>query len=283
MLTVAELLAEATTRLRATSPTPRLDAELLLAHTLRWSRTRVLAERMATPTAEQEAAFRQLLARRIDLEPVAYLVGEKEFYGRVFEVSPDVLVPRPDTELLIEVALGWARRYSADPLEIADIGVGSGIIAATLAAELPQAHVVGVDVSAAALAMAQRNVERLGLAGRVILIEGDLLAPLPHPVDLLASNPPYTLLEQIDENVRRHEPHLALDGGADGLALYRRLLAGAPAVVRPGGCVILEIGAWQGADVAALAQAAFPAATVSVHRDLADNERVVLVETARKY
>ena len=296
--TIGAALAWAAGLLRQAGATPRLDAELLLAHVLGWPRARLLAEGRQPLAADQLAAFGLLVERRRALEPVAYLTGHKEFFGRDFLVDRRVLVPRPETELLVELALertrtknqepGTARHQSGSgsrfsvlgsPLLIADIGTGSGCIAITLALELPAAELLAVDLSPGALAVARANAERHGAAGRVRLLQGDLLAPLETPVDLLVSNPPYTVLATIDENVRRHEPHLALDGGPDGLALYRRLLAGAPARLRPGGSLLLEIGANQGAAVATLARAAFPASQVAVQRDLAGLDRVLTVDT----
>lgn len=281
------MLAQAANQLRIASATPGLDAELLLAHVLGWSRACVLAERQARLTEAQQHAFTALIGRREALEPLAYIVGHKEFYGLDFEVTPATLVPRPETELLVDLALVWARwreqnqepQNRAHRLQVADIGTGTGCIATAFAAHFAAAEIVAVDRSPAALAVAWRNVARHGLAARVQLVEGDLLQPLATPVDLLLSNPPYTILSEIDENVRRHEPHLALDGGMDGLALYRRLLADAPAKLAAGGAIMLEIGAIQGAAVTALAKAAFPNAHVAVHLDLAGHDRVVMVTT----
>lgn len=285
--TIAAALAQATEHLRATSPTSRLDAELLLAHVLGWGRARLLAEGRAPLAAAQQAAFAALVGRRAALEPVAYLVGHREFYGLDFLVDARVLVPRPETELLVDLAITRSRSQeprtgdesAEDRFLIADIGTGSGCIAIALAVNLPGAQIVAVDRSRDALEVARTNAERHGVAGRIALREGDLLAPLVEQVDILVSNPPYTILHEIDEGVRRYEPHAALDGGADGLDLYRRLLAGAPAVLRPGGAVLLEIGATQGPAVAALARAAFPQAQVAVHQDLAGLDRVIAVET----
>lgn len=282
--TLAELLQDAANRLQTTSATPRLDAELLLAHTLGWPRARVLAERRHAPSPEQAAAFAALVARRARGEPVAYLVGHKEFYGLDLEVTPATLIPRPETEALVELALAEARRLlhtRSDAagwpgLTIADIGTGSGAIAIALATHLPEALVYAVDLSPEALAVAGRNVTRHGLQERVRLLQGDLLAPLPEPVDLIVSNPPYTIYDDIAPDVRAYEPRLALDGGPNGLAIYRRLLAMAPAALRPYGALLLEIGAWQGRAVAALAQAALPDAEVRVHPDLAGRDRVVV-------
>lgn len=276
--TVSDLLKRATARLGGTSSTPRLDAELLLAHVLAWPRARLLAERDHTPAPAQAAAFGALVERRAGGEPVAYLVGHKEFYGLDLRVTPATLVPRPETELLVELALAEARALVSGPssLVIADIGTGTGAVAIALAMHLPEALVYATDLSAEALAVAARNVADHGLGGRVVLLHGDLLVPLPGPVDMIVSNPPYTIIDEVEPNVRAHEPRLALDGGPDGAAVYRRLLAMAPASLRPGGAVLLEIGAWQGALVAGLLREAFPGAAVEVARDLAGRDRVAI-------
>ncbi|HEU5103744.1 MAG TPA: peptide chain release factor N(5)-glutamine methyltransferase [Roseiflexaceae bacterium] len=292
--TIAQALDWAAGYLHASSPTARLDAELLLAHVLAWPRARLLAEGRMRLEQRQDSIFRDLVARRAALEPIAYLVGHKEFYGLDFFVDPRVLVPRPETELLVELALRFARQRTNDerPNEIesaalvlgpaslllADVGTGSGAIAVALAVHLPMARLIAIDISPAALELARQNVERHGVAERVRLLQGDLLDPLGDPVDLIVSNPPYTILEEIDEGVRRYEPRLALDGGADGLELYRRLLALAPAKLRPGGAVLLEIGATQAAAVTELAREAFPKASVSIHQDLAGRDRVVIID-----
>jgi release factor glutamine methyltransferase len=276
MGTIATLLHAAQEQLSASSTTPRLDAELILAYLLGWPRARLLAERdhpVASALAEE---FTGLLARRAGGEPVAYLLGHKEFYGLDFVVDRRVLVPRPETELLVELALA-AAAGRAGPLRVADIGTGSGAIAVALAVHLPQARIDAVDISAAALEVARANVARHGLGARVRLLEGDLLAPLEGQYDLIVSNPPYTILAEVEPNVLAHEPHLALEGGADGADLYRRIFAQAPAHLRHGGALLCEIGAWQGAIVAGLARAAFPAAEVRVSRDLAGHERIVSV------
>jgi release factor glutamine methyltransferase len=297
--TIAEALGGAAYDLRAASETPRLDAELLLAHVLGWGRAHVLAEARFALSEAQIAAFRELVARRAALEPVAYLIGRKEFFGIDLVVDRRALMPRPETELLVELALGFARRRTTDDrrrttddgrlmrsqptivhrlLSIVDVGTGTGAIAIALALHLPQARIAAIDISPDALALARQNVERYSLNERVRLMEGDLLEPLDEPADLIVSNPPYTILAEIDEGVRRHEPHLALDGGADGLDAYRRLLGQAPAKLRPGGAVLLEIGATQAAAVTELGRRAFPDAAVSVHRDLAGRDRVVVIE-----
>jgi release factor glutamine methyltransferase len=289
--TIAEAVGWATERLRPVSDTPRLDAELLLGQILSWGRARVLAERRHLLTSAQRSMLRELVARRADQEPIAYIVGHKEFYGLDFIVDRTVLVPRPETELLVELALDFVRRKTEDqrrtqesailqPLAIADIGTGSGAIAVALATQLPDAQLYATDISQAALLIARQNAERHRVAPRVRFGAGDLLDALDQPVDVIVSNPPYTILAEISAGVRRHEPQLALDGGHDGLAIYRRLIAQAHANLRPGGAIILEIGATQGAAVVALARTHFPLAQIAVYRDLAGHDRVVAIETA---
>lgn len=282
--TVARALSWATERLRAASDTPRLDAELLIAHALGWGRARVLAEGRQPLTGAQQALLLALVARRANQEPIAYITGHKEFYGLDLLVDRRVLTPRPETELLVDLAIERARRMASDepraaPIVIADIGTGSGAIAIALAAHLSDALIYAVDSSADALEVARQNAARHGLDRRVRFVAGDLLGPLAEPADLIVSNPPYTILAEISPGVRRHEPRLALDGGPDGLAVYRRLLAQAPAKLRPGGAVLLEVGATQATAVADLARAWFPAARITAHRDLAGWERVVAIES----
>lgn len=276
---LAHLLHSTAQRLSGASTTPRLDAELIIGHVLSWSRTRVLVERDHTPEPEQLAAIEELIARRATGEPVAYLVGSKAFYNLDFFVDRRVLVPRPETELLVDETLTIARTRPG-PLTIADIGTGSGAIAIALATQLPQAHIFAVDLSTDALAVAARNVQQHGMTERITLLHGDLLAPLPEPVDLLVSNPPYTILAEVQPNVLQHEPWLALEGGPDGTAVYRRLLAQAPRYVTSGGAILLEIGAWQGEAVSELIREAFAEAMVRVKRDLAGMDRVVVAEVA---
>ncbi len=291
LMTIAQSLAWATHDLRATSETARLDAELLLAYVLGWGRARLLAEGRLSLTEAQAAVFRDLVARRAALEPVAYLIGHKEFYGIDLMVDRRALMPRPETELLVELALDIARTKNQEPrtdheksvlgsrFSVLDVGTGSGAIAVALALHLPAARVDAIDISPDALALARQNVERHGLAGRVRLLQGNLLDPLAEPVDLIVGNLPYTILSEIDEGVRRYEPHQALDGGADGLELYRRLLSQAPAKLRLGGAALLEIGATQAAAMMDLARRSFPAATISTHQDLAGRDRVIVIDT----
>jgi release factor glutamine methyltransferase len=273
--TIRAALEAATERLRPVSPTARLDAEVLLATTLGLPRAQLIARLSDPLPPEATAHFDEMVRRRGHMEPIAYLTGTREFYGLDLAVDPRVLVPRPETELLVDLALHRARSHPRHPaLHIADIGTGSGAIAIAVAANLPEARVWAVDISRDALEVARSNVERHHLQRRITLLHGDGLTSIPGPVDLLLTNPPYTVLAEVDEPVRRWEPHLALDGGAVGLEVIRRLIDTAPRYLRVGS-MLVEIGAWQGEAVTTMARRAFPKAAVQLHRDLAGHDRVL--------
>ena len=253
----------------------RLDAELLAARAFRHTRVELYMH-FDQPLGERELAeYRGLVERRLGGEPVAYILGRKEFWSLDLEVGPAVLVPRPDTEALVEQALELLRSLPAAS-RVADVGTGSGAIALALKREHPEAEVVAVDVSPEALALAQGNAERLGL--EVAFALGDLVEPLAGlaPFDLVVSNPPYIPSGDMDglaAEVRR-EPRLALDGGADGLALVRQLAAAATRILAPGCALAMEIGAGQAAEAMEILRGHGYAA-VGSRRDLAGIERVV--------
>ncbi len=261
----------------------RLVAELLLCRVLACERGQLLARLEQPLTAAASKRWRRLLRRALRHEPLAYILGWREFYGLEFYVDRRVLIPRPETELLVEEALAWARAYLARhnrlPL-IADVGTGSGAIAVSLAVHLPAARLYAVDCSAGALQVARRNARRHGVAKRIDFRQGSLLEPLPEPVDLVVANLPYVSeaeMATLPPHVRRYEPHYALAGGVDGLDLYRALLAQVPTKVRPGGALLLEIGAGQGDTAPALARA-LAGATVEVLPDLAGLPRLLRVQ-----
>jgi release factor glutamine methyltransferase len=256
--------------------TPRLDAELLVAHALGLPRVQLYVQYDRPLVPDELAAIRALIKRRQAGESVAYLVGKKEFWGLEFTVDARVLVPRPDTETLIEEARERLAGAAVESLRVADVGTGSGAIALTLAKLFPAASVFAVDVSPGALEVARSNGERLGLA--VTFLEGDLAEPLAGkaPFSLVVANLPYIPsgeLAALPAEVRV-EPSLALDGGPDGLALVRRLVADAPPLLGPGGVLALEIGAGQAAATAELLGGA-GFTDVQTRRDLGGVERVV--------
>lgn len=255
----------------------RLDAELLLAMVLETDRVGVYL-RFDRPLGRVEVdAYRALIRRRGEGEPVAHLTGSREFWSRPFIVTPDVLVPRPETELVVERALALAGARDR-PLRILDLGTGSGAIAVALAGELPAAQVTAVDVSPAAVQVAERNAAAAGVAARVRVIVSDWTAALDPDdrFDIVVSNPPYIPTAEIAGLTPevQHDPGLALDGGVDGLDAFRRLVGEAARVVLPGGALLCEVGAGQAPAVAALfAAAGFVA--VGRFADLAGIERVV--------
>ncbi len=264
-----------------------MDAQVLLAHVTGATRATLLAypERALTP--DQAAEYAGLVARRAALEPVAYLTGQREFMGLMFHVDRRALIPRPETELLVEATLREVRQRLDDPARpapiAADIGTGSGAIAVALAALEPRLpRVYAVDISPDALALAAENAAALGVAARVIPLEGDLLAPLPEPVDIILANLPYIAPHdtEVAPSVHGYEPHLALYSPERGLAHIRRLLEQAPAKLRPGGALFLEFGYDQRAAVETLAREAFPTAALRAGSDYAGWDRYIEIHTA---
>ena len=281
VLAVTRRLAE------AGSDTPQLDATVLLSFVLGVDKPWLYAHPTRELTESEIGRYEELVRRRMCSEPVAYLVGVKSFYGLDIAVDRNVLIPRPETELLVDRVLdylgsleGAGRRLSA-----ADVGTGSGAIAVALAANLPELTVYAVDVSDEALAVAAQNVERHGLGGQVQLLSGQLLEPLPAPVDVIVANLPYIAtadLAALPRQVRDYEPVLALDGGADGLAVIADLLATLAlpqerSKLRPGGRVYLEIGAGQGDAARTLVQDLLPDAEVAIAQDYAELDRLLIV------
>ncbi len=275
MNTVEDALRTAITRLMGVTRTPRRDAESILAHTLNLPRESLIThpERLITDT--EAKTFEKLITLRAHGMPIAYIIGQRAFFDRSFRVTSHVLIPRPETELLVAAAIAWARALAAPRL--IDVGTGSGVIGLSLAAHLPHAIIIAADVSAAALLIARENADDLP---NVRLVQADLLAPFGGgPFDLIAANLPYIATGELDMlEVARFEPHVALDGGGDGLALIRRLLLDAPRVLATPGLMLLEHGADQGEAVAALARRAFPAAHVEILKDDAGLDRVVRIE-----
>ncbi|HFC09383.1 MAG TPA: peptide chain release factor N(5)-glutamine methyltransferase [Chloroflexi bacterium] len=277
MLTITAALAEAQAALAPHSETAALDAQTLLAAVLHRDRAWLLAHPEARLTPRQHRRLRRACTRLAQGEPLPYVLGYWHFYGRKFALTPAVLIPRPETETLVELALAWLRQHPTRR-RAADVGTGSGIIAVTLAAEIAGACITATDISLAALAVAADNARRYQVADRIVWLQTDLLAAAPGPFDLIVANPPYIPTEALNAlPVARHEPRGALDGGPDGLALIRRLLAQARSRLAPGGLLLLEIAADQGEAARVAALAAFPKAETRVLPDLAGHDRVVAV------
>ncbi|MEN6479074.1 MAG: peptide chain release factor N(5)-glutamine methyltransferase [Anaerolineales bacterium] len=262
---------------------PRLDAELLLAHVLGCDRVH-LRTRWDTPlAAEALGAYADLVQRRVKREPVAYLLGTRAFYDIELQVTPAVLVPRPETEHLVEEAIRWAQRQGDRSLRVIDVGTGSGAIAIVLARHLPAAHIVAVDLSATALAQARRNAVRLGVEGRIAFVRTDLLLGLASRFDLIVANLPYVDHDELGSlmpEVSRYEPQLALDGGLGGLEVVSRLIAALPQSLAPDGLALFELDPRQAERARVLAQQALPEARIEVILDYAGRARVLAIERA---
>jgi release factor glutamine methyltransferase len=232
-----------------------LDAEVLARKVLVCDRAGYVVRLRDEEPADFADPYRTLVDRRCRREPVAYILGEREFWGRPFEVTRDVLIPRPETELIVEEALELFPAGRA-PGIIIDVGTGSGCLAVALALEFPEARVIATDISAAALDVARRNADNNGVAGRIDFRRGDLLEPVTEDADLIVSNPPYVASGDapgLVPEVREHEPHVALFAGTDGLSLYARLFPSAAKRLSSGGRLIVEVGYDQDARVAQIA------------------------------
>jgi release factor glutamine methyltransferase len=264
-------LTDAARRLGAVSDTPLLDAELLLAHALRVDREQVLLN----PPAEVPAEFHKLLARRLAGEPIAYITGTRAFWTIELEVTPDVLIPRPDSETLLDAAVEHFRG-TAGPTRILDLGTGSGALLLAALDQWPNATGIGVDSSAAALAVAQRNATRLGLSDRAEFRRGDWAGGIAERFDLVLCNPPYIAKSAaLGLGVAEHEPGEALFSGEDGLAALRALAPQFPRLLKPGGLAAVEIGYDQAGSGAALL--ASEGLTARLARDLSARPRAILL------
>ena len=251
-----------------------LEGEVLLKHTLGIDRVQLYSDLDTDLLPEHEKVLNELLARRIRGEPSAYITGHREFYGLDFKVNRDVLIPRPETELLVEKALRLAQNQKIKT--IADIGTGCGAIAVSLAVNLPGITVYAVDVSTAALKVARFNCEKHGVSERVIISEGNMLEPLPEPVDMIIANLPYVREAELTNNdTLKYEPPLALDGGRDGLDSIRTLCRQAGEKLRGDGFILMETGQGQADAVSVLLHEIYPSSRLEVESDLAGIRRAV--------
>jgi release factor glutamine methyltransferase len=273
-----DLLLDGTARLRAAGiDTADLDASLLLADALGISRAALYARLADVADADRLSVFAEAIDRRVNGESVAYIVGHKEFFGLDFAVSPAVLVPRPETELLVQWAVDWLRDRVL-PARVVDVGTGSGAIAVTVAHAVVTAAVFACDVSHGALKVARRNARTHAVGDRIGFVCGDLLTWLGQPADLILANLPYLTDAQMTEPSIAAEPRLALVGGdADGFGCYRRLIPQAAARLMPGGAFVFEIDPAHAAHAVAACRDAFPTAAIAVHTDLAGHARFVTV------
>ncbi len=278
---MASLHSDITTRLTSISDTPDLDASVLIAHVINKPRTWVMAHPELTLTNKQQTQLNESLMRLEKDEPFPYILGHWEFFGLDFEVTPDVLIPRPETELLVEKAIVWLQE-SPVRRTIADIGTGSGAIAVSLAANVSDTDILATDISAKALQVAKRNAEKLGVSRNIEFVECDLFPDKDTfvnnhlPFDLICANLPYVPTETLSHlSIFGREPTVALDGGEDGLHLFRRLLNIAPDWLAPNALILLEIEATLGIQVLNLACDMFGQAEIHLHQDFTGRDRLL--------
>lgn len=262
----------------------RSEARLLLQEVLSVSRAWLMAHPEAIVSPDQRRRYESSVQRRACHEPAAYITGHKEFFGLDLEVGPAVLIPRPETEILLELAIGICQRLSeakGRDLVVADLGTGSGAIAIALAVSCPEIHIVAVDTSPEALELSQRNAERHGVADRIDFRHGNLLEGVDKRLDLLVANLPYVPSDEVDRlmpEVARYEPRAALDGGSDGTMLIRRAMEQAKARMQRPWALLFEIGDGQGASLLEFARALYPDADVRLTRDYAGLDRVLSIQ-----
>lgn len=253
-----------------------LEAELLLRHTLKINRTQLYLALEDELSPRDAKAFGTLIERRLNGEPSAYIIGKREFYGRDFHVTPHTLIPRPESELLVETALKSVQNHRIST--IADIGTGCGAIAITIAIEIPDAQIYATDLSPTALEVAEANCQRHGVSN-VRLLQGDMLEPLPEPVDLIIANLPYVGRAEIAPD--SFEPWIALDGGAKGTEVIARLCRQAKGSLSADGTMLLEIGAGQSGTITTLLHRLFPDGAIEVLADLSGIDRVVSLKLSQ--
>ena len=266
---------------------PRLNAELLLARCLGFSREKLYANLRCEIQADEKKALDELLRRRMAGEPLQYLLGHQEFWSVDLEVDPRVLIPRPETEVLVEEALSILSTFSGRVPRVLDIGTGSGAIVIALTKEVRAILAVATDISHEALQVARENARKVGVSQRIHFVRGDLLRPF-RPLtggvfDLILSNPPYVCrsdIEKLTAEVRDHEPRLALDGGEDGLDFYRQISRQVPSHLREGGWLLVEMGQGQGAKISSLLEQSGSFRGPEFVRDLSGIERVVKIQKA---
>ena len=280
---LSEALQSATkTLLRTRIDDASVEAELLLGHALRMPRTQLYTEPERVLTSTETKHLCHLVQRRLDHEPTAYILGHCEFYGIDFCIDCHTFIPRPETELLVEKAVELAHRisYTGKRITIADVGTGCGAIAISLALALPQAKIYATDISASALQVAEMNCQRHGINSQVELLQGNLLEPLPQPVDMIVANLPYIKdceFKDLSPEIINFEPTMALAGGEDGLDKIQQMLEQMPGKLNYGACFLLEIGQGQGEMATSLIKSYSPQASIELISDLGGIERVVEV------
>ncbi len=285
-MTSGELLQKTATRLKHHGiEDPQIEARILLGHAVELSSEQLLAHLDMCPTHSQIEKLEQFITRRISHEPIAYIIQRKDFYGLSYYVDHRVLIPRPETELLVEKALGFAQNGQHEhALKIADIGTGSGVIAISLAIHLTKSTIFAIDISAPALEVASINSKKHNIGKQITFLHGDLLNPLPVPVDMIVANMPYIAepaMNDLSPEIIHFEPIIALAGGDDGLRHIEILLQQARYKINPDGCILLEIGLGQRSMMANITERYFPNATITFFKDLGGVDRIVQIKPVK--
>jgi release factor glutamine methyltransferase len=276
-ITIEEALGEAFSRIKSISETPNLDAQILLGHSMGVSRTWVIGHAHDVITPNVFKNFQSLISQREIGVPLPYILGWWEFYGRRFRVSEEVLIPRPETELLVEVAINYLTQNS-DRQFVLDIGTGSGCIAISLAAEISPLEILATDISRNALGLAKENAVKHGVSERIHFVQMDLSTGVSAQPDVVCANLPYIPGEQLQNlEVANWEPSIALDGGVNGLSQIIDLLDDLPRIVQPGGMILLEVEEKKGDDVRVEARERFPDGKIELHCDLAGKDRLLSI------
>lgn len=280
ILTYAQAISQIKQRLQNLTDTPGLDANVLLADITGKSKSHILAHPEENLSEAQSGVLTAALDELENGTPLPYVIGEREFYGLPYKLTQDVLIPRPETELLVEAALDWLKDHPTQR-RIVEVGIGSGCISIALAVNCPRVEITAIDISPRALKVAEVNANIHQVNDKITFLENNLLSDLGAPFDLILANLPYIPTQTLRRlPIFMKEPTLALDGGPDGLDLIRRMLAQAPPLLNPGGLALLEIEAGQGKKSIELARKAFQDAYISIQRDLAGHHRMLMIETS---
>jgi release factor glutamine methyltransferase len=275
--TIGSWLIKSSQLLLNISETPQLDAHLIAAHVFQQSRTWVITHVEKQLSQDEILTLDGLLEKRLVNIPLPYILGQWEFFGMDFEVSPAVLIPRPETELLVEEAIEWLKRHP-HMRNVADVGTGSGCIAISIACQIPNANITAIDISEETLQITSKNIERHARQKQIKLIQNNLLSNMTDTYDLICSNPPYIPSATLDQlQVKKHEPVLALDGGQDGLKVIGPLLGQAKSLLSANGMILIEIEASIGLSALNIAHANFPQRNCEIIKDLAGHDRILKI------
>ena len=283
MITISQALHQSVETLKRIGDTPNLDAQILLANTLEKPRAWVISHPEVELSFSENSRFQDGIDSLVEGIPLPYIIGKREFYGLEFIVTPDTLIPRPETELMVELALEWLGKHQGRR-SAADVGTGSGCIAVAIAKNSPDVSFIASDISLSALRIARKNSVQHGVNERINFLQADLMSPISHQFDLICANLPYIPSQRLQTlKIHGHEPDTALNGGKDGMDFISKLLVTSSTYTQPGALLLIEIDSSQGRKVQSTAKNLFPYAEISVHTDLAHHDRLVKIQLPISY